>query len=208
MDKTTAAVVGSSVISFAAGISQQMREDVMSSTLLAQIVAGTRFNRMTEASQWYAEYFDTLGLFGWRTRPYSRDKFPEAQQLPSVDAAIVAFSNRMTAHELELVQESIAAMKLNPGATKLFNEESYQASIADFQFIVCSHTTRASICYFQYRTETPMQDAVLWGDFGGTGVDFFAGAQDMLLDQEEYAAVREHVIQQVRASSRKKIVEI
>ena len=90
-DKASAAVVGSSLISFVDKLDEQSRaclliffdegggqvtilffiqNDVMNSTLLAQLGADARFSKTKQTDRWYEKYQETLGKVGWVTKNF------------------------------------------------------------------------------------------------------------------------------------------
>lgn len=78
-------VVAASVVAFTDGLSQQQREDVLNSTLLAQLAANLRYERERDTIDWYAYYRTVLHQVGWRggsRRPVPRH--PETQFAPTL----------------------------------------------------------------------------------------------------------------------------
>src|ERR1700680_3244453 len=57
-DKPTANVDQGSLLSFVTGITHQRREDVLDSTLLAQLAATAVCDRYKEADKWYKKYIE------------------------------------------------------------------------------------------------------------------------------------------------------
>ena len=60
-----AAVVGSGVLSFTAGVPAQRREDLCNATLLAQLAANRKVPDRTNIMPWFDAYFGALMQLGW-----------------------------------------------------------------------------------------------------------------------------------------------
>lgn len=60
-----ASVVGGAVAVFVAGLSEQDREDVLASTLFAQLAANAAHDREREPVAWYENYSSGLERLGW-----------------------------------------------------------------------------------------------------------------------------------------------
>lgn len=72
-------VAAASVVAFTDGIPQQQKEDLLNSTLLAQLAANKQHDRERQTLEWYQVYRDVLVKLGWqpdlRRRPgrFGRD---------------------------------------------------------------------------------------------------------------------------------------
>jgi hypothetical protein len=60
-------VAAASVVSFADGVTGQQKEDLLNSTLLAQLAANGRFDRERDTPNWYELYRTVLNGVGWRS---------------------------------------------------------------------------------------------------------------------------------------------
>ena len=67
-------VAGASVAAFADGIYGQQREDLLNTTLLAQLAANQRYERERDTLNWYAWYRRVLLKLGWRLTPMRQPK--------------------------------------------------------------------------------------------------------------------------------------
>ncbi|MBI3435688.1 MAG: hypothetical protein HY056_11530 [Proteobacteria bacterium] len=66
--KAQALVVGSEIVSFVKGVTEERRRDIVNSALLAQLVAKKRVPDATKILEWYKVYFDALENIGWVTQ--------------------------------------------------------------------------------------------------------------------------------------------
>jgi hypothetical protein len=67
----SAYVAAASVVSFADGVTGQQKEDLLNSTLLAQLAANHRFDREKDTLNWYEAYRTVLRGVGWRSEATS-----------------------------------------------------------------------------------------------------------------------------------------
>lgn len=87
----SANVVAASVVAFADGIFGQQKEDLLNSTLLAQLAANQKHDRVKDTIKWYELYRSVLEKLGWSTeKQISRGgllaharPIPDREDLPS-----------------------------------------------------------------------------------------------------------------------------
>jgi|GEM_PF-2080809 len=79
-NNSMAKVVNGSIIYFDEKMTNQQCEDVMFSTLFAQLTASKQYNRNTQFESWYRVYFDVLNTTGWSVsyNPFKSYKSTEA----------------------------------------------------------------------------------------------------------------------------------
>jgi hypothetical protein len=134
-----AVVVGSDIISFVRGVSEQRRQDIVNSALLAQLVASKRVPDPTHVFTWYGVYFDTLTNIGWTIQDRQFvDHIEESKNLEAHKAIIELATSLVgpQAAALQLVKTTLTALQSmdqsSPWIT-LFNRESRFAKSARFQ---------------------------------------------------------------------------
>jgi hypothetical protein len=78
----SAYVAAASVVSFADGVTGQQKEDLLNSTLLAQLAANHRFDREKDTLNWYEAYRTVLQGVGWRSEAASAIRAPLGRVAP------------------------------------------------------------------------------------------------------------------------------
>ena len=83
----SAYVAAASVVSFADGVAGQQKEDLLNSTLLAQLAANRRADREKDTLNWYEAYRTVLRGVGWRSEaaqagPAGRPMVPRPGAVP------------------------------------------------------------------------------------------------------------------------------
>lgn len=134
-----AAVVGSNVVSFVRGVTEERRRLVVQSSLLAQLVAGSQVADAGDVFGWYDAYLGVLGKLGWAIQDRGFDTYAEhadgleAHEAIAKVAAVLLAPNPAA---LAVVLSTINALKAASGDSawfRIFSRESQQAHSARFQ---------------------------------------------------------------------------
>jgi hypothetical protein len=140
--RAQAAVVGSDVVSFDATVDPLWRQDLVNSTLLAQLAAKKKVPDNTRLFDWYDAYFDALGHIGWAVRDRSFSVYTESSENFQAHEAILKVAASLlgpTAASLALVTttlEALQSMSADSPWITLLDRESRSASAAKFQVSV------------------------------------------------------------------------
>lgn len=132
-----AAVNGSAVVAFSAGIPLQTQEDILYSMQIAAASANKKANRQSDIEAWYLEYIRVLELTGWVVRNWAptRRSIDEAE----VDVAQVALdllATAITGPALVVMKVAVDAMKSmadDDGYIRLFEHYGADGSVGNFQ---------------------------------------------------------------------------
>ncbi|MFC3742491.1 hypothetical protein [Paractinoplanes deccanensis] len=137
--KAQAQVVGSGLMSFAQGVTPEVREAISNSALLAQLVANKRASAEKDPIAWYSAYTQVLQNVGWVLQESGWADYTAKGQAAEVHEKIievlsVALGPSVAA--LKLLQSAIdvlKAMKPDTSWLTIFSRETEHASIARFQ---------------------------------------------------------------------------
>ncbi len=136
--KNQALIVGSDVISFVRGVSEERRNDIVNSALLAQLAATKKVSDTSRIFPWYDAYFDTLSNIGWVVQARSFATHKEASTNLDAHEAIIKVAAALLGPSpgaLQLVMTTLGALKDmskdSPFFT-LFSRESAQAKTSRF----------------------------------------------------------------------------
>ena len=66
---------GGSLVSFTEKVKRHQREDVLNSTLLAQLAADKKYDRESQTDDWYNFYVQVLIEVGWDFKRFQFDKY-------------------------------------------------------------------------------------------------------------------------------------
>jgi peptidoglycan hydrolase-like protein with peptidoglycan-binding domain len=138
--KSQALVVGSDIVSFVKGVTEEGRRDIVNSSLLAQLVANKNVpNQEDRILEWYDAYFTALTRIGWVAQARQFVKHIERSENISAHEAIIAVATTLLGPNvaaLAVVKATLDALKsMDQGSPwiTLFNRESQHARSARFQ---------------------------------------------------------------------------
>jgi hypothetical protein len=139
--KQQAAVVGSDIVAFVSGVTPERRQDIIHSSLFAQLVAKKKVGGAAEvdAKAWYDAYFDALTNIGWVTQERTFAEYREA----STDFEAHEAISKVAATVLGPATTALAVVESTLGALRtmgsgqpwitLFDRESRTGKTAHFQ---------------------------------------------------------------------------
>ncbi|GAB3657840.1 hypothetical protein [Ramlibacter alkalitolerans] len=186
-----AAVVASEVVAFADGVSGQFRQDLVNSTLLAQLVANQKVSDRSRIFDWYDAYFDALANIGWAVQGRDFAIYNEQGQNFDAHKAIIGVLATVlgpAATALAMVTstlEALQSMDADSPWIRLFARESQSAQQAHFQvtavdvgtdgepfvtlvaFGLEAHAGMTQVLFFRWRTS----DVTLRHCSGQVGID-------------------------------------
>jgi len=196
-DDTHGAVGASSLVSFVGDLSLENKQDVMDSTLFAELAANAQFDRKTELARWYARYLEVLNIVGWVTSGYQTSRIEDARSKGAVDNVVFQIlASVLSGNELELFRQTVQAMKGSERGITIFDRSSYGTTLNDFRLGVCMEdrgNVIFQVFYFDYATSGTVTN-VLWFQFTGDNVTFNGGQQKMELNTQLYDVVRDSVL--------------
>jgi hypothetical protein len=89
VQKPSAFIDKGSVVAFTADVAGQNREDVLNSTLLAQLAADKANNRESDVMGWYATYSGVLAKLGWVSQGFNWQKYTAQKMSFTMDEAVL-----------------------------------------------------------------------------------------------------------------------
>lgn len=204
-----------SLTSFVSGLTQQHKEDVLNSTLLASLAASKKVNPEVDPRTWYAEYRTVLAKVYWNMQSVTWDRVKSSSQ--SFDVSVVVFdlieAMLGPGPVLALVKATIEKCKQlgqGDGRVKLFDKNAHEAGKGNFQ-VACAQEDGDDVLlnfgafYFTTKSEVTQ---VLWAKFTASETEFFNGAQTMVLNEHGYKGIRQAVIDKLAGSSKDFIADL
>lgn len=134
-----AAVVGAEVVAFAEGVPGAFRQDLVNSTMLAQLVANKKVPDKARVFDWYDAYFDALAQVGWPVQARNFSVYTESGQNFEAHKAIIGVLTAVFgpgAAALTMITgtlEALQSMDADSPWITLFAKESMVADSASFQ---------------------------------------------------------------------------
>ncbi len=137
--KDQALVVGSDIISFVKGVTEQRRQDLVDTALLAQLVANKQVPDPTHVFTWYGVYFDTLTNIGWTIQERQFVDHVEVSHNLEAHKVIIDLAEKLLgpqAAALDLIKSTLTSLQSMDEKSPwiaLFNRESQLAKGTRFQ---------------------------------------------------------------------------
>lgn len=192
-----------SLVSFVAGVPLQHKQDVLNSTLLAQLAATAKFSREKQTMEWYDWYRTVLENVGWVIGNFSFNDYSSSGADFTADKVIIKILEAIaTGNDLAVVAATMEALNSLPDedpAVRIFETSSHTANDGAFQIAAVAESDGvvvAKIGAFSFST-TQTVTRVLWFRFESGATKFAKGDEVINLDDLVYAQVRQIVIEKL-----------
>jgi len=198
--KPEAYVDKGSLVAFVAGVSAQNREDVLKSTLLAQLAADKKHNRENAVMEWYKFYQDVLGNIGWAVQGYIWSDYRSSKMSFTMDEAVVEIIAAAFTGQAELViaaaLDALRKLPKEDGRLQLFHNSSTAGKVANFQISACTETngTVAMNTAAFYTTASKDITNVLFFSFSSASDSLKKATNGQTLDSTVYGKVRTQIL--------------
>lgn len=215
--KDQALVVGSDIVSFVRGVTEERRNDIVNSSLLAQLVATKKVGRQGEILAWYDAYFEVLGNIGWVIQERQFAKHVETSVNLEAHKAILAVATTLLgpgATALQVVKSTLDALESmgndSPFIT-LFNRESQNAKTARFQISLAEEEANGrfmvSLMAFALTASAKLTQ-VLFFRFRKNDVTLRHASGKVTINTNVLASVREPLSEKVLAFTREYVMKL
>jgi hypothetical protein len=203
----TAAVDGNSIPSFVDGINGQQKDDVLASTLLAQLAANYRYNRVEDPFNWANYYSTVLENISWVVPDSQFRRFESSQASFTMDEVVLQMLAAILSEDARgILQQSIEAVKAlrdESGAIVIFERNSHTVNNGNFMIepvgVSATGVLTMILGSFLFRsTETVTK--VLWFSFrGGPNTKVAINRNRLVLNQQVYDRVRDIILERIQA---------
>lgn len=206
--KAQAQVVGSSLFSFAQGVTPETREAISESALLAQLVANKRSSAEREPTEWYAIYQEVLTNVGWVLQDYGWTDYTAKGTAVEVHQKIIEVLTAAlgpSAAALAIIKsavDALAAMAPDTSWLTIFSRESQRAEIARFQIGFVETGEAADVyvsmlaCLIQAKSSVTQ---VLFFKLKAENATFKANSAKVSIDRAALADLQPSIRAKVRA---------
>jgi hypothetical protein len=201
----TAAVDGNSIASFVDGLNGRQKDDVLTATLLAQLAANARYNRIDDPFNWSTYFAEVIGNLGFVHQTSQFRRFESSQARFTMDDVVVKMLAAILTEDAKAVlQESIEAVKElrdDSGALVIFERNSHTVNNGNFMIQPCrvspGGVVMMTLGSFVFKS-TEAVTKVLWFSFrGGPNTKVAINRFDCALNQLVYDRIRDTVLSRV-----------
>ena len=196
----TANVDQGSLLSFVAGVTKQRREDVLDSTLLAQLAASAVYDRYTAADAWYKKYIEVLErACSWVAQEFAFSRYSISGDTFTINDVVLKILEAIASRdEKKAVAETLAALKaLNDKDNRvvLFDHSAQKSGNGNFQISTCAEAPEGiamKMAAFHF-TAQQQETRFLWFRYASSSTQIFTANQAMTLNEREYAKNRKKI---------------
>lgn len=136
-------VDGGSLMSFSRttnGTEQLMMNDILQSTLYAQLNASSKYDRQTDSSSWYGAYVSILEVLGWKINisPWNPIRTSNVDWRTIIEAGMYQKLNKSDMENLDTTLTKYLQLPASSSCVRVFKGTSTAGDISNFQIIPVS----------------------------------------------------------------------
>lgn len=188
-----------SLVSFVANVTGLHREDILNSTLIAQLAANKAHDRFDDVVNWYKKYVEVLENVGWVIQAFDFTKYHGSGNTVSMDKVIVQLLEAIASeNEVAVTKSTLDALNaLDDGDGKmvLWDSSSSHLEKGNFQIGVASEENDAlvfRVAASHFNSEE-QHTRFLWWGYSSSSIDLFTSSQAMTLNEQAYGKVRQKI---------------
>jgi hypothetical protein len=215
--KNQAMVVASDIVSFVKGVSNERRQDIVNSSLLAQLVANKKVPDKKNIIEWYNAYFDVLENIGWVIQDRSFSSYTEeADGLEAHEAIIkvasVFLGGAPTALAVVIsTLEALKSMDSSKPWITIFDRESKQAKTGHFQIALAEQGDNdqflVSLMAFSLKAESTLTQ-ILFFKIRNDEVELEKCSGKVTINDEVLTSIRDQVKQKIAAHTKDYVAKL
>jgi hypothetical protein len=199
-------ISGGSLVAFAPGIDPQHRDDVLNSTLFAQLVANKKFKRAEQPIAWYEAYTSVLGKIGWVIQDFSFHKFDASgPTLHITDCVLQILKETLdpSAYSSAVaIVNALMALSATDDKVEVFKSQSVEPGNGNFQIGLAAEaegvvTMKVAAFYFSSKQR---DINFLWISYQSSDVELYSSTQTMTLNPVVYSTVRQGILEKLGAT--------
>ncbi|MXP65872.1 hypothetical protein E0493_21200 [Roseomonas sp. M0104] len=197
-EQLSGAVVAGSIVAFAPGVSEQHRQDVMQSLLLAQLAANAKAERQKDPVAWFQAYRGVLEQAAWVIEASSA----ATRYLPQVSTFSVStvvddvLRPKLLAEELAFIATILNAFRSDTNGTAqlVFECPSHSGGIGNFQVALAAEEGGTlSLRLAQISFNTPQHVIRLMLEQFAKAAQFRTAFLALNLNEDVYARLRSSI---------------
>lgn len=203
-----------SLVSFTSNLKGLQKQDVLNSSLLAQLAANKKYDRLEDSKNWYMFYTNVMATVGWAMQSFQFDEYDSTSSKVNVSQVTLELLSSILGGDqkmMEVVKKTIDGLAKNSQGATLFHSSSASNKHGNFQVVPCNVDKSNQVnvaflgCFFQASEVT--KDYFFF-DYKKEDIHLFKGTQVFTLDQEIYGQVREDVIKKLGDNAHTKIHDL
>ena len=212
--KAEAFVCDGSLTSFVADLSGQQKEDVLHSSLLAQLAANKKHDRFKDTENWYKFYTDVMGHVGWVMQGFNFSEYTSHQaefKISQVTLELLSGLIGGDAALMAVVKGTLDSLAKSADGITLFGSTSSSSKQGNFQVVPCTvdKSNQVNVAFLgSYFEASEVAHNYFFVTMKKQDVHLFKATQVFTLDGEIYDQVRDAVLEKLGDSGKKFIKKL
>lgn len=212
--KDTAYLDNKSIVSFVSGVSPENRQDILDSTLLAQLAAGHLYPDPKDLKLWYEKYTEVLRNIGWSIQENEFSEVASSGSLFEMKNAILGIiSAAFGGNYVAIVTKVLDALKgLSDSDSKIvaFEKNTHSAGKGTFQLALVEEINDAVALHMAgfIVSTTSVVKRILFFSSKKETATVSSNTMACTLNKETYATVRSTIKQKLGDKAQQYISEI
>lgn len=197
--KAEAYVGAGSLVFFSPRLNGQLKQDVIYSSLLAQLAANKKHNRFNETDDWYTFYNKIMTQLGWITRGFEFHKYEHRSNFLTISQVAQELLGGLIGDKKELmttVKETFDSLTKASDVFTLFGSNSIAKHGGNFQIFVCDvdSTNKISVMvlFFYFYANEGFED-LFFTSQKKQETAVFISTTNLSLNEEHFAGLRNEV---------------
>ena len=192
-----------SLVCFTTNVTPKLKQDILYSTLLAQLAANKKHDRFNDTEHWYKFYTDVMGKVGWVLQGFKFDEYQSSQSDFKISQITLELLSDLIGPDAELmtvVKETIDNLEKSTEGISLFSSNSASEKHGNFQIIACTvdECNQVNVAFIgAYFTASQVSKNYFFDTYSREGIQLFKVAHIFTFSQDLYACVRENVIKKL-----------
>lgn len=192
-----------SLVSFVSSLTGEQKQDVLDSSLLAQLAANKKYDRENDTDKWYKEYTNVMQMLGWVMQGFKFGRYKSSAASFSLSQVTLEILSALVGGEAEIVnvmKATISALAKSPEGLNLFESGGIQGKNGNFQIVPCTtdrsgQVNVAFMCF--YFKANRHEDNFFFFSWKRQDITLLFSTQTCTLNEQAYAQVREAVIEKL-----------
>ena len=188
-----------SLVCFTSDVHSQQKEDVLESTLLAQLAANKKYDRFADPKNWYKFYNKVLEEVGWVAQGFEPfveyiTNLPDAFKIS--DVVLELYSGVLGDEMEKVVKDTIGSLEQSTQGLTLLDSSGSSEKNGNFQILPCTvdKSNQVSVAFlgFYFNSSKILRD-FFFEKVKKSDVHLFKSDQVFTLNEDQYSQVREEV---------------
>ncbi|XP_068739566.1 uncharacterized protein [Montipora capricornis] len=203
-----------SLVSFTSNLEGLQKQDVLHSSLLAQLAANKKHDRLEDSKNWYMFYTNVMATVGWDIQSFQFDEYDSTSSTVKVSQVTLKLLSSILGGDeemMEVIKNTIDKLAKDSQGASLLQSSSSSQNHGNFQVVPCNVDKSNQVnvaflgCFF--RASEVAKDYFFF-DYKKEDIHLFKGTQVFTLDQQIYGKVREAVIEKLGDNANTKIHDL